>query len=114
MLLTLVDMALFGGFFGAAIAYRRRPEIHKRLILAATTALAFAAVGRMFESAWVFLAVWLAPLFGAMAFDVFSRGRVHPAYMISVAVLAAALVRVFYMESPGWLPIGRAILSPFL
>src|SRR5262249_15491753 len=31
LLAPLGDMALFGGFFGAAIAYRRRPEIHKRL-----------------------------------------------------------------------------------
>ena len=29
------DMVLFGGFFGAAIAYRGRPELHKRLMLLA-------------------------------------------------------------------------------
>ena len=40
-------MILFAGFFGAAVAYRNKPEIHKRLIIAATVALAFAAVGRM-------------------------------------------------------------------
>ena len=114
MLLPLVDMVLFGGFFGAAIAYRGRPEVHKRLILAATIALAFAAVGRMFDSAWPFLVVWLAPLVAAMAFDVFSSGRVHPTSVVSLAVLALAFVRIFYMESPGWLRVGRAILNPFL
>jgi hypothetical protein len=115
LLAPLGDMALFGGFFGAAIAYRRRPEIHKRLILAATVALAFAAVGRMsFESPVVFLLVWLSPLFAAMAFDVFTRRRVHPVYFISVSVLAAAFVRIFFMQSPGWLKIGRALLGPFL
>ena len=40
-------MILFAGFFGAAVKYRNKPEIHKRLILAATVALAFAAVARM-------------------------------------------------------------------
>jgi hypothetical protein len=115
MLFPLVDMVLFAGFFGAAIAYRRRPEIHKRLILAATVSLAFAAVARMsFESPVVFLLVWLSPLFAGMAFDVFTRRRVHPAYFISVAVMAAAFVRIFFTQAEGWLMIGRALLAPFV
>ena len=115
LLAPLGDMALFGGFFGAAIAYRRRPELHKRLILTATVALAFAAVGRMaFASPVVFLLVWLSPLFAAMAFDVCTRCRVHPVSFLSVAVLAAAFMRIFFMQSPGWLKIGRALLRPFL
>ncbi len=115
LLLPLVDMVLFAGFFGAAIAYRRRPEIHKRLILAATVALAFAAVARMaFESPVVFLLVWLSPLVAAMAFDVFTRRRVHPVHFISVAVMAGAFVRIFFVESEGWLRVGRSLLAPFL
>jgi hypothetical protein len=39
MLLPLGDMALFAGFFAAAIAYRVKPELHKRLMLAASVAL---------------------------------------------------------------------------
>jgi len=115
ILLPLVDMVLFGGFFGAAVAYRRTPEIHKRLILAATVALAFAAVARMsFKSPLVFLLIWLSPLFAAMAFDVFTRRRVHPVHFVNVAVLAAAFLRIFFMESEGWLRIGRALLVPFV
>ena len=115
MLLPLFDMVLFGGFFGAAVAYRRKPEIHKRLILAATVALAFAAVFRMsFQSPVVFLLVWLSPIFAGMAFDVVTRRRVHPVYVISVAVMAVAFVRTFFTESAGWLPIGRALLAPFV
>ena len=30
------------------------------------------------------------------------------------AVLAAAFVRIFFMQSPGWLKIGRALLRPLL
>jgi len=115
ILLPLVDMVLFAGFFGAAIAYRKTPETHKRLILAATVALAFAAVARMaFRSPVVFLLVWLSPLFAAMAFDVFTRRRVHPVHLVSVAVLTVAFVRIFFMESQGWLKIGRALLVPFV
>lgn len=115
ILLPLVDMVLFAGFFGAAVAYRRQPEIHKRLILAATVALAFAAVARMaFRSPVVFLLVWLSPLFAAMAFDLVARRRVHPVHFISVAVMAGAFVRIFFMESEGWLRVGRALLAPFM
>ena len=115
MLLPLVDMVLFGGFFGAAIAYRKRPAIHKRLVLAATVALAFAAVARMsFESPFVFLLVWLSPLFAAMVFDVVAHRRIHPVHYISVAVMGVAFVRIFFMESEGWLRIGRALLAPLV
>jgi hypothetical protein len=30
------------------------------------------------------------------------------------AVLAAAFVRIFLMQSPGWVQIGRTLLRPFL
>lgn len=113
MLLPLVDIVLFGEFFGAEIAYRRRPVIHKRLILAATVALAFAAVARMsFDSPLVFLLVWLSPLFAAMAFDVVAHRRIHPVHYISAAAMGVAFGRIFFMESEIWLGIGRALLVP--
>jgi phosphoglycerol transferase MdoB-like AlkP superfamily enzyme len=43
----LTDLVTFAVFFGAAWAYRRKPEIHKRLIVVATTTLLIAAVGRL-------------------------------------------------------------------
>ncbi len=51
----LGDMLLFSAFFGAAIAYRRRPEIHKRLIVLAAVAVMFAAVGRALVGAGALL-----------------------------------------------------------
>ena len=115
LLLPLVDMLLFAGFFGAAIAYRHRPEVHKRLIVAATIALAFAAVGRVFEASLAgFFAVWLSPLAAAMLFDLYTRHRVHPVYWVSAGIFVAAFSRLLIMESPSWLRVGRAILRPLL
>lgn len=115
ILLPLVDMVLFAGFFGGAIAYRRRPDIHKRLMLAATVALAFAAVARMsIASPLVFLTVWLCPMFAAMAFDLWTRRDIHPVHFVTVAVMGVAFVRTFYMNSEGWLRIGRVLLAPFV
>ena len=100
---------------GPRLRYRQGREIHKRLILAATVALAFAAVARMaFVSPVVFLLVWLSPLFAAMAFDVFSKRRIHPVHFVGVAVMAVAFVRIFFVESEGWLTVGRTLLAPFL
>jgi len=113
LLLPLGDMALFGGFFGAAIRYRRQPEIHKRLMLLATIALAFAAVFRRVpaDQPATFLAIWLAPLAAAMAYDWRTRGRVHPTYVIGLVVCLVAFARVFAMNRDAWLSIGRALLA---
>ena len=114
LLLPIGDMILWGAFFGAAMAYRHKPEIHKRLILAATVALAFAAVARLNLALPIFFALWIAPMAAAMGFDVLTRGRVHTVNGISTAVMALAFIRIFFMESEAWLTIGRALLGPFL
>jgi len=44
--IPLGDMVLFGGFFSAAVAFRHKPEIHKRLILLACIAVMFAGAFR--------------------------------------------------------------------
>jgi hypothetical protein len=114
LLLPLVDMILFAGFFGAAVAYRHKPEIHKRLILAATVALAFAAVARMILPPLQFAVVWLAPMGAAMAFDMISAGRIHAVTAVNTAVLAVAFIRIFFVESAAWLAVARPLLQPFL
>lgn len=114
LMLPLGDMALFAGLFGAAIRYRRQPEVHKRLMLLATVAIVFAAVSRRipYEQPWTFLAIWLAPVAAATVYDWRTRGRVHRVYLLGVVVLVAAFLRVFVRESELWLAIGRALLAP--
>jgi hypothetical protein len=115
LLLPLGDMVLFAGFFTAAIAYRPKPEIHKRLILLATVALLFPAVARLsFERPWAFLAIWLSPVLAAMGYDGLTRRRVHPTYLIGTGILLVAFTRIFFMQSEPWLNIGRAVLTALL
>lgn len=114
MILPLFDMVLFAGFFGGAVFYRRKPEIHKRLILAATVAVVFAAVARMNLPPPLFYFVWMAPMLAGVVFDWVTRRRVHPVYLISIAAMTVAFARVFLMENEAWLRIGRGLLSPFL
>jgi hypothetical protein len=114
MLLPLGDMVLFAGFFGGAVVYRHQPEVHKRLMLAATVALAFAAVARMVLPPFQFALVWLAPMAAALVFDVVSTGRVHRVNVVTTAVMAVAFVRIFFVESAAWLAVARPMLQPFL
>ena len=118
LILPIGDMILFAGLFGAAVTYRNKPDIHKRLMIAATVALAFAAVARMADRMGlplpVFFLLWLAPMAALAAFDFKSIGSVHKVTMICTAVMAVAFVRVLFIESEAWLVIGRAMLNPFL
>jgi len=114
LILPIGDMILFGGFFGAAVKFRNKPEIHKRLIVAATVALAFAAVARMNFAPPLFFLIWMAPMAALAAFDFRSTGRVHRVTMICIAVMVIFFPRVLLIENEAWVSVGRALLRPFL
>jgi hypothetical protein len=108
------DMVVFSAFFGAAIAYRRRPQIHKRLMMVAATMLLVAATARMsFLPAPplglpVRLAVWFSPIALAMAHDFRSRRLVHPVYVIGLgAFLVRIFSRGFIVETDAWAALTR-------
>jgi hypothetical protein len=112
LLLSLRAITVFGSFFVAAMAYRRKPELHKRLILLATVALLFAPVGRLNPP--VFLAVWLAPVLIAMLHDRVKRGRIHRVFVLGFVVLIVGFTPVVLWESESYLRVGRTLLGIFL
>ena len=114
LILPIGDMILFGGLFGAAVKFRNQPELHKRLIVAATVALAFAAVGRMNVAPLTFFLIWIAPMAALAVFDFLSTGRVHRVTAICIAVMAIGFPRIMLVENPSWIAIGRALLRPFI
>ena len=116
MIIPLGDMVLFASFFIPAVIYRRQPEIHKRLILLATTALLFAAAGRMSAAITVpgAVLVWLSPILIGMAYDKWTRRTVHPVYFLGLAILAIGFTRIFLTASESWLRTGRAIVRAFM
>ncbi len=87
----LLDMLVFAPFFAAAIYYRRNAQLHKRLMIVATTSLLIAAAGRMQflgEQRMLLLhLIWLAPILLAMAHDFWRQRRLHPVYVLGLAVL---------------------------
>jgi hypothetical protein len=107
VLAPFTDMIVFSSFFGAAVAYRRRPEIHKRLMLVATTTLLVAAVARMNFLGYSFvrelrLLIWISPLLIALGYDYYSRRIVHPVYVIGTVTLIVLNQRRFFAPTDVW------------
>jgi hypothetical protein len=102
-------MAVFAPVFAAAVYYRRKPELHKRLMVLATTALLIAAVGRMPffgqpRNQLLVQLVWSAPILVAMAHDFWRRRRVSAIYALGLVVLAleGPFVRIPLRNSEAW------------
>jgi len=87
LIIPLGDLLNFTILVAAALLYRGRPEIHKRLMLCATIAILAPATGRLpfaFIRQGGPLVVWgLADLvlIACVLYDWISRKRVHPAYI---------------------------------
>lgn len=128
------SLVLFAGFFIAAIANVRRPEVHKRLMLIATVSLLQAALGRIFPlflappevlklpfadrppppvvfSVGPGLVVALLIVAGMVA-DWRTRGRAHPAYVIGGAIfLAVEIGRVPLSATAAWHAVASGMLA---
>ena len=106
----MFDLFVFAGLVGAALYLRRTPAAHKRLMLLATVAVLTAAIARL---PYV---LPLGPLgfFGltdllivaAVAFDRWTRGRVHPAlFWGGLFLIASQPLRLFISGTDTWLRI---------
>jgi hypothetical protein len=103
------DMVLFGGYFLAAVLTRRKPEPHKRYMVMATIAVAFAAAFRL-QALGVTIplavVIWYVPLALCMIYDFRSTRRVHRIYLTGAVVMAIALLRLPFGTSAVWQRIG--------
>lgn len=102
LILSYINLLVFGLFVGAAIYFRRRSEFHKRLMLLATLNLLSAAINRIpldFIASGGVLAVFgLLDLFIliCVVYDTARHRRLHPAFgwgaLISFAWPALGIV----------------------
>lgn len=113
----------FVGLAGAAIAMRRDPSAHKRLILLATAVIVGAAYTRWTGPgimaalgdgyfgmiANTFTPFWLMVAAAAL-YDRTTRGRIHPVYLMAMPAFVAAHLAVSWVyHADWWPPISRAI-----
>jgi hypothetical protein len=116
LIVPFYDMVAFGLLFGLAVAWRRKPELHRRLIFIATCGLLDAAFGRfdyIFNHGLFFPCLDGVILLGVLR-DLFVNRRVHKAYLIALPVLIVpqAFVTYTWMSSSAWcLRIAHAIIG---
>jgi uncharacterized membrane protein YozB (DUF420 family) len=112
LLIPLADMVLFSAFVSLAVLKRRDLQAHKRYMVLASTSLMTAAVGR-----WPGV-VTAPPLVGHLVSDLFlaalvawdlrSRGRVHPVTLWGgIALVLSQPLRLWLSQTPAWLAVAR-------
>jgi hypothetical protein len=113
------EVVFFAVFVAAGWACRRRPAVHKRLMVVATTIFIMPAVGRALLLIhggppplldWMLL--WPVPVYLAMLHDYITKRLVHPAYVIGwLAMLAERLVLPL-RESEAWMALSAWLFVP--
>jgi hypothetical protein len=116
---NITTMLAFVVLVAAAYGMRSEPPAHKRLLLLATICLSFAGFARWWSFAvgdalgsgfWpFFVMLYLASdilIVGLGAYDLATRGRLHPAYVAGTLwILANQLAGNWLYFAPRWKPI---------
>ncbi|HVE88423.1 MAG TPA: hypothetical protein VNA44_01875 [Burkholderiaceae bacterium] len=117
----LLDMLMFAAFLTAAIVYRRRPEVHKTLMLFAAYSFAFIGLVRFLaripgalENIWLGTLLLVAPILACIAWEYATRRRIHAVWFVGLAAFTARLLLELLAALPPWLPVGRAMIRPFI
>jgi hypothetical protein len=108
--IPLGDMLIFGIMVGAAFYFRRRPEVHKRLMLLATISILPAAVARLpfafIQQVGPLAFFGLSDLFivPLLLYDFFTRGRPHRATILGASLLVISHpLRLLIGNTHAWL-----------
>jgi hypothetical protein len=117
LIVPLFDMLCFTSTFPLAIYWRRKPELHRRLILIATCSLTAAAFSRFPESilpGYLFYSgVDLLILLG-VARDWIADRRIHRVYLLVLPLFIFGQTIATYVEFHNvafWLRIARALIG---
>jgi len=112
--IQLNDMICFAALFALAVVWRRKPELHRRLILMASCVLTSAAFAR-FPFVPLHMAYWCVDgliLLGIVR-DLLVNRRVHRVYLyaLPIMILTQTTAMHLYFAAPrGWVRITDAIL----
>jgi len=117
LFIPLWDIACFTVTFALAILWRKKPELHRRLLLIASCALTAAAWGRVPEQLlnpnYFYSGVDLLILFGVVRDWIVSR-RIHTVYLYALPAFILGQIGVMYIylhQPPLWIKIARALLG---
>jgi hypothetical protein len=116
LIMSFFDIACFAAFVWLAVIWRRKPEMHRRLMLIATISLTAAAFARMpnatFANVWFYSGVDGLILLGVSR-DLFVLKRVHRVYWYALPVLVVVQVfvtRMMLSPAAWWVRVANAIV----
>jgi hypothetical protein len=117
LIVPLFDMVCFTGTFPLAVYWRKKPELHKRLMLIATCALTAASFGRFPErllpANLFYSGVDLLILLGVIR-DLIVDRSIHRVYLLVLPLFILGQATVTYIafhNLPFWLRVARALLG---
>lgn len=104
------DMTIFAVLVGAALWFRRRSDIHKRLMLLSTVGILTAAIARipipLFHDAGIpaFILTTYVLVLACVAYDTIRNRRLHPAFGWGAAlILVSWPLRLLLSGTAAWL-----------
>jgi hypothetical protein len=119
-LVSLGDIFTFAVFVAAGFWWRRNREIHQRVMLLAVVAgLLSAAIPRLPVIGVIggvspgMVIVGLGFLLAGPAYDLISRRRIHPAYIVGCLFSLATLppIRLIFARTPAWHHIAKWLIG---
>lgn len=108
-----VNLLLFAVLVGLGIAFRKKPELHKRLMVLATVTLLAPAIARIVllfthKPLPQFLAFYACVLL-CVAVDTLRHRRLHPVLAVGALVVIAAFhLSYVVVQTPAWMKIVTA------
>ena len=125
LIVPVTGVATFAPIALAGLVFRRSPAVHKRLMLLATVFLADAGFARWLagpiskvtgHGVWPFFVQSffgsILIMTGMVAYDLFTRRKLHPAFAIAVVFgLAAEVMQAVVYNLPAWKPIATHLIG---
>jgi hypothetical protein len=116
MIIPIYDMVVFGTLITLAIQWRRKPDLHRRLLFIATAGLLSAAFGRLphlFDMNLFIVCIDSVMALG-MVRDLIVDRRIHKVYLVAMPCLIALqcfAIHTFRTAPPWWVAIVRSIVG---
>jgi hypothetical protein len=118
LVVPLGDMLTFSVLIGLALYFRRKPQVHKRLMLLAAIGLLTPAIARIpfgFISnggPLAFFGLTDLVLLAFVAYDTFKHRRLHPVFLWgSICIIALQPIRLLLAATTLWLNFAAALVS---
>ena len=116
LIVPYYDMVVFGIALALAILWRRKPDLHRPLLLIATAILLDAGFGRfdyIFNHDLSYLCIDGLVLLGILR-DLAVTRRIHKVYLVALPALAvseALVIHIFRSASPWWVHIAHTLIG---